>query len=164
MSYLARLKGLLAEKRPPEELTKPTKGASVSFVSDRGSHARPDEDAIAERAGLASDGVPLTYLDAWAQLNHQKPASVSEDEWRLALDDGGQFLDAWGNEAADTGWTPDQLFRLRTGLLWRLAGMSVERIGSDHIRLSDGRTIWRAEMNELARWDDGVSGSALKMA
>ena len=48
-------------------------------------------DAIEERAGLAADRVPLAYLDAWARLNHQKPFDASEAEWRLALNDGGDF-------------------------------------------------------------------------
>ena len=57
MSYLARLKTLLHERPLPQELTKPTKGASVSFVSDQGSRfcAGEDADAIEERAGLAAD-------------------------------------------------------------------------------------------------------------
>ena len=57
-------------------------------------------DAIEERAGLAAARVPAVYLAAWARLNHQKPVEVSEAQWRLALDDGGQFLNAWVNEAA----------------------------------------------------------------
>ena len=44
---------------------------------------------------------PPVYLDGWARLSHQKPFEVSEAEWRLALDDGGRFLDAWGSEAAE---------------------------------------------------------------
>ena len=59
---------------------------------------------VEERAGLAADSVPAVYLDAWARLNHQKPAEVSEAEWRRALDCGGRFLGAWGAEAADTRW------------------------------------------------------------
>jgi hypothetical protein len=43
-----------------------------------------DEVDIEERAGLAADLVPTVYLDAWARLNCQKPASASESEWRLA--------------------------------------------------------------------------------
>ena len=101
-------------------------------------------DAIEERAGLAADRVPFVYLDAWARLNCQKPASVSETEWRLALDDGGRFLDAWGGEAAEAGWTPGELFDVTAGLVWRLAGERVEAIGADHVRLSDGRMIRRA--------------------
>ena len=50
----------------------------------------PGADAIEERAGLAADRVAPVFLDVWARLCCQKPASVSEAEWRLALDDGGR--------------------------------------------------------------------------
>ena len=106
----------------------------------------PDETAIEERAGLAADRVPSVYVDAWARLNCQKPTSVSEAEWRLALDDGGLFLDAWGADAAEMKWTPGELFGASAGLAWRLAGTRVEAVGADHVRLSDGRTITRALM------------------
>ena len=55
-----------------------------------------DEAEIEERAGLAADRAPAVYLDAWARLNCQKPFDVSEAEWRLALNDGGLFLDDVG--------------------------------------------------------------------
>jgi len=58
-------------------------------------------DAIEERAALAADRVPAVYLDAWARLNHQKPTSVSEAEWRLALDDGGRFSRRLGSRRGD---------------------------------------------------------------
>ena len=170
MSYLARLKRLLAENRSPEELTELTKGASVSFVSEQGNPISEREGAfvssasdrcrdvlgddgadagaplgaIEERAGLAADSVPAVYLDAWAQLNHQKPYGVSEADWRQALDDGGRFLDAFGSEAAKLGWAPCELFEVTGGLVWRLAGERVEAIGADHVRLSEGRTMARA--------------------
>jgi hypothetical protein len=92
---------------------------------------------IEERAGLAADRVPPVYLDAWARLNYQKPFNVSEAAWRLALDDGGCFLDAWGSEAAEAGWTPGQLFDVTAGLVWRLAGERVEAIGGHHAKLSE---------------------------
>jgi hypothetical protein len=85
---------------------------------------------IEERAGLASDLVPLVYLDAWARLNHQKPSSVSETEWCRALDEGGQFLDRWGYVAHAFGWTPGEIFDVSAGLVWRLSGEPVEFIGS----------------------------------
>ena len=145
--YLARLKNLLAENSPARQTDKTDKMASVSFVSDRGRHISGDEgaeaDAIEERAGLAADRVPAAYLDAWARLNHQEPFDVTEAQWRQAVDDGGLFLDARGSEAAETGWTPGELFDVAAGLVWRLAGASVEAIGADHVRLSDGRTIAR---------------------
>jgi hypothetical protein len=99
---------------------------------------------IEERAGPAADSVPAVYLDAWARLNCQKPASVSERQWRLALDDGGQFLDIWCEEVAALGWTPGELFDVTAGLVWRLAGGRVEAIDADHVRLTDGETIARA--------------------
>ena len=114
-----------------------------------------DEDAaIEERAGLAADRVPPVYLDAWARLNCQKPARVSDAGWQLALDDGGRFLDAWGEPAAEAGWTSENLFAPASGLLWRLEGATVEAIRADHVRLSDGRTIWRSQ---------AVAGSTGKM-
>ena len=109
-----------------------------------------DLDAIEERAALAADSVPACYLDAWARLNHQKPATVSEAEWRLAIDDGGRFLDAWGADAATMRWTPGELFDVPRdgrpgGLVWQLKGERVDALGEDRARLEDGRTIKRGK-------------------
>jgi hypothetical protein len=101
-----------------------------------------DPAAIEERAGLA-DSVPAVYRDAWARLNHQKPANVNESRWRIALDDGGRFLDAWGDEAAELGWTAGDLFESLFGLVWRLVGQRVELLGPGDAELSDGRVIRR---------------------
>ena len=108
----------------------------------------PDEVAIEERAGLAADSVPSVYLDAWARLNCQKPASVSEAEWRLALDDGGRFLDSWGADAATMLWTAGELFDVphdgrAGGLVWQLKGEHVGALGEERARLTGGRTIGR---------------------
>lgn len=104
-------------------------------------NAGPDVAELGERAGFASDSVPTLYLDEWARLNCQKPASVSEAEWRLALDDGGRFLDAWGSEAAEAEWTPRELFDVTAGLVWSLGGERVDAIGKDYARLGDGRVV-----------------------
>jgi hypothetical protein len=117
-----------------------SKDAEASPPSDGASSGT---DAIEERAGLAADRVAPVYLDAWSRINHQKPAQVSEAEWRHALDDGGQFLDAGGSEAADLGWTPGELFDVTAGLIWSLGGERVEAISADGVRLSDGRTLAR---------------------
>jgi hypothetical protein len=105
--------------------------------------AGPDVAEIDERAGIASDSVPALFLDTWARLQCQKPASVSEAEWRRALDDGGRFLDAWGEDAAALGWMPGDLFDVTAGLVWRLVGERVVALRPDHARLADGRTVIR---------------------
>jgi hypothetical protein len=116
----------------------------------RPAHAPVDVAEIEERAGLASDRVPPAYLDAWARLNHQKPAAVSEAQWRLALDDGGRFLDGWGSEATELRWTPGDLFDVTAGLVWRLSGERVEDIGADQVRLTGGRTFQRRDRHSLS--------------
>jgi len=107
--------------------------------------AGPDPADIDERAGIAGASVPTLYLDAWERLNCQKPTRVSDAEWRLALDDGGRFLDGWGVYATALGWTPGDLFDVVGGLVWRLAGERVEALGPDHVRLGDGRDVMRGE-------------------
>lgn len=140
---LARLKTLLAKNRPSEEPPKLTKGAFVGFVSDRGGHFSENEAAVEERAGMASDRVLALYLDDWARLNCQKPARGSEAEWRLALDDGGLFLDAWGEGAAGLGWSSGALFDVVSGLGWRLGGERVSALGARFARTAGGRAIER---------------------
>lgn len=118
-------------------------------------YANADLVAVEERAGLAADRVPRMYLNEWAQLNYRKPASVSEAEWRQALDDCGRLLDAFGAEAANAGWTPSELFGVRAGIVWRLAGERVEVIGRNGVRLSDGRTFARAYASDHRGVGDG---------
>jgi hypothetical protein len=103
-----------------------------------------DGDEIDERAGLVADQVDPVYRYAWARLNHQKPVNVSEAAWRQALDDGGRFLDAWGQQAAGLGWRAHELFSVSAGLVWKLAGAAVEALKQDDVRLSDGRILPRS--------------------
>ena len=105
-------------------------------------------DAIEERAALCADAIPAIYLDAWARLNHQKPMRVSDADWRRALDDGGRFLDAWGREAAEWGWTAGELFDVPRegqvgGLIWFLAGERVAAFGPEYARTEGGRFFER---------------------
>src|SRR5271165_2692385 len=70
---------VLAAPKPPQEPQQPQpQGTDLSSTRPRATSDSEhfDTDAIEERAGLAADSVPACYLDAWARLNHQKPASV----------------------------------------------------------------------------------------
>ncbi len=95
----------------------------------------PDFD---ERAGMAADRVPAVYLDAWARLQCHKPATATDQQWRLVINDAGLFLDRWGSEAAKAGWTAGDLFDMPGGLVWFICRENVEVIGSDHARMGDG--------------------------
>jgi hypothetical protein len=104
--------------------------------------ASQDVSEIEERAGIA-DGVPAVYRDAWARLCHQKPVDVSEAEWRQALDDGGCFLDAFGQKAGQLGWSPRELFAVSAGVVWRLAGKRVLGVGTYRVLLEGGEGLDR---------------------
>ena len=130
-------------------------GSVASADPDEFDNTEFDPVAVEERAALAADSVPACYLDAWALLNHQTPASVPEAKGRLALDDGGRFLDAWGAQAAKLGWRSDELFGIRAGLVWRLAGERVEAIGRNGVRLSDGRAFAQAYASDQRGGSDG---------
>jgi hypothetical protein len=81
---------------------------------------------------------------------------MPEAEWRLALDDGGRFLDAWGVDAATMGWAAGELFevprgRLGGGLVWRLNGGRVDALGEDRARLADDRVIGNQEFRRARK-------------
>ena len=75
-------------------------GGAVATEAEGLSDSVAEVDAVEERAAMAADSVPAIYLDAWARLQVQRPLSVTEDDWRSAVDDAGLFLDAWGEHAA----------------------------------------------------------------
>ena len=119
--------------------------ASVARTPEQIARGEDLRDAIEERAGLCADRVPTIYRFAWAQLNHQKPTRVSDAVWRLALDDGGRFLDQWGSQAAELDWRPSEVFAARAGLIWRLCGKPVEALRADRVLLVCGLVILRQE-------------------
>jgi hypothetical protein len=112
---------------------------SFAPVADEG----PDLAEIVERVGMAADRVPAIYLENWARLNYRGPPSIAEADWRRALADGGLFLDGWAGAAAALGWTAADVFAVAGGLVWRLAGRSVEALYRDRARLDDGRSLER---------------------
>lgn len=83
MNYLTRLKAEISRIRPPAELTEPTKGAFVSFVSSENAKfsevALGDEDI--ERAAIIEHeaGVPAFVADRHAREGWQA------EDWRLWL-------------------------------------------------------------------------------
>jgi hypothetical protein len=143
--YRSKPLELQALQRLQAQASKAGKGNSPPVPTPVPAPPELDEAAIEERAGLCADRVPAVYLDAWARLNHEKPARVSDGEWRIALNSGGRFLDDWGSEAAELGWRPGELFNTRAGLIWRLASRNVKAITADRVQLSDGRTVLRME-------------------
>jgi hypothetical protein len=106
-------------------------------------------NAIEERRAIIAETCPAPYVDAFARLDHQKPISVSDSEWRQALDDAGRFLDAWGTLAVELQSTAGVLFDVPRegrlgGLVWQLGGESVASLGEVHACLTEGRTPRRA--------------------
>ena len=115
-------------------------------------------DAIEERAAMAADSVPAAYLDAWARLQCLQPLTVAGDVWRLAIDDGGALLDAWGSRAAQLGWPPHSLFAWPRdgrpgGLIWQLQGERVEAFGKQQAWTGTGiakcKTWWSGCAREV---------------
>lgn len=122
--------------------------ASVAAPLERTAGNDRLRDAIEERAGLAADRVPPAYLDAWARLNHQKPSSVSEAEWRLALDDGGRFLDAWGQtrRRCDGPWASCSTHRAMGGRAASLGSVGYENATNER----GGRKLQRGHFRPNA--------------
>jgi hypothetical protein len=155
--YLARLKELTqsGEKPLPEDPTKPPKAPFVSFGGCVGrcipeSEALSDDEEIEveERAGIAMGSVPELYLDAWARLQVQRPATVPDDEWWRAVNDAGLFLDRWGAHAVQFVWSPANQFNVprdgsQGGLVWFLRGEPVRAFGPEHAITESGRVFDR---------------------
>jgi hypothetical protein len=122
----------------------------------------PLEAQIERRKRMTIDGVLGPYLDAWARLQVQRPAAVSDVEWRLAVIDAGLFLDRWGRLAFEFQWLPGDLFDVPRdgspgGLVWFLKGEATAPLGPEHAVTESGRvfdrdTLRLAECRKLAHW------------
>jgi hypothetical protein len=108
----------------------------------------------AETYGLSErDPPPASLAEAYLWLRRGPPDGVDDARWRSALTDGDRFLETWGSQAADLGWTGDDLFGLHPtaplarydamGLVWLLRGRTVERLTATEatIRASAGTTL-----------------------
>lgn len=101
MSYLARLKAEISEKRSPSELTELTKGASVSFVSTEGSRFSEIDragDDIERPAIIEHDG---GYPGAVAD-RHAREGWRPED-WRAWLVEVSTRRRRAGDDDAEAG-------------------------------------------------------------
>jgi len=166
---LKRLKEKIAQTRVPEEVPKLTKGAFVSFGTERDRgvapilpaasgmgppHLEPEIDR-AEREAIAIQlgGVPEIYAPAFAGLQAHAPSEVPLERWHQFVNDSGIFLDHWGREAERLGWRAEELFGLhpdaptarydRMGLLWILKGQRVVALTASKAKLSGALTLYR---------------------
>lgn len=97
-----------------------------------------------ERTAMAAieGGVPPVFALAFAVFQIGRPAGRTAEEWRLAIDDAGRFLDACGRQAEAMGWQSSDLFA-RDGLAYSLRGASVVSLNTTAATFSDGRTFKR---------------------
>jgi hypothetical protein len=116
-----------------------------------------DRAELVERAAIVEHdgGIPRAYADEFARLQQWCPAGVPEVRWRQFINDGGVFLDRWGDEALRRGWQPSDLFGLdpvmpmarydRMGLLWLLHGQTVSALRATEAALSGGHVYRRKQ-------------------
>lgn len=80
MSYLDRLKAEVSEKRIPDELTKPTKAPSVSFVSAPSEHISRIEGAANDPANPAAEARRQRVLAMLAAQPEARYAVLTDSE------------------------------------------------------------------------------------
>ena len=71
------------------------------------------ETAFQERAALIEDGasVPRAWAEGLASLDlAAPPAGFTPALWQQVVEDGARFLDRWGSEAAELGWSALDVF------------------------------------------------------
>ena len=89
------------------------------------------------------------YQVAFDALERRCPDHIEHHRWQQAIADGAHFLARWSEEAADLGWTVQDLFGLaeiperpgpryqrlsrydQTGLVWLLQGRRVVKLTKD---------------------------------
>jgi hypothetical protein len=113
------------------------------------------EDDGSERQTSAAElhDVPEPFAEAFATIQVAPPADVPQRRWEMFVEDSRRFLNAWGKQAANLGWSITDLFALdptkpmerydRQGLLWMLKGEEVTALSSTEARLSGGLAYYR---------------------
>jgi len=103
-----------------------------------------------ENASLAG---PTPFGEALTELVNHRPEGVGEARWHEALRDGRSFVEMWGRQATDLGWTANDLFGLHPivplarydamGFVWLLHGRPIVALTATEatIRASFGATL-----------------------
>jgi hypothetical protein len=144
---------LKAVTKPSDELLaklREHKAEIVALLRQEAGIARPepDETALEERKTMSIGSVPEPYLDSWGRMQCQVPIGVSDEDYRVAVDDAGRFLDRWGSLAVESEWTPGDLFDVPRdgslgGVVWFLNGEAVRALDPEHATTESGRTFIR---------------------
>jgi hypothetical protein len=160
------LKGALSRRFFPVG----TAGTRRTTESEDAQYLHHSEDSFEERAAIIEEGagVPRAWAEAFARLDlRSRPPACPEERWRQIVDDGGRFLDRFGNRAARLGWLAIDVFGAPpsdfgadprpSGLVLLIRGGSVETIEHDRatIRTASGGTLVylrRPRSGEPSRW------------
>lgn len=106
-----------------------------------------------QRLENASVAGPTSFAHVLTALLARQPQGVDGFRWREALKDGRRFLETWGSQAANLGWTANDLFGLHPiaslarfdamSLVWLLHGRPVVALTSTEatIQASSGATL-----------------------
>jgi hypothetical protein len=149
-SFRAFLKSRRHQKMPVTAVTavtaiKPTAcelQTLVTLVTEASGEIISDE--ILERQALAEiDGhVSPVFSMAFAAFQTSPPDGRTVEQWHVAIDDAGRFLDSHGQNAAALGWRSHDIFG-PDGLAWISKGVVVTVIAASTAALCDGRAFTR---------------------
>lgn len=124
--------------------------AQVATVAVAESPRPFDHEAYDERAAIIeANGVPREWAEGFAVLCTMPcPAAYGSERWQQIVDDGGEFLDRWGRQAAGLGWRAVDVFGVNRdasqnrydgmGLVSLLEGHHVIAITADTARIDRG--------------------------
>jgi len=127
---------------------------TVATVADGdcydGSSRKLSPGAVGVADPMPADPYTGPFADDLAALQAANPTS-DDQRWRDACFDARRFLELWGTEASELGWTAADLFSLHPivpfsrcdvmGLVWLLRGRRVADLDRNGARLSSGNRI-----------------------
>lgn len=90
-----------------------TNGTQDARLASDGVAGLAGQDCFEERAAIIEEGarVPCDWAEDFAKLDvMEAPADFAPARWQQLINDGGRFLDTWGNQAAALGWRVEDVF------------------------------------------------------